>query len=83
MGLGLHSWVRPDRCLGGQAQDPAVGAVVGVNPVRLDGPSARSQFSGFFLNALPGILDMTQRSVGLADAEAQGDAIIQPRMGEV
>jgi hypothetical protein len=57
--------------------------------VRIDFPaptasaiSAPSEFSGFFLNALPGILDVTQGSMCLADTEAQSEAIIQPRMGE-
>jgi|BarGraIncu00222A_1022003.scaffolds.fasta_scaffold114740_2 hypothetical protein len=44
--------------------------------------SAPSEFSGFFLNTLPGILDVTQGSMCLADTEAQSEAIIQPRMGE-
>ena len=44
--------------------------------------SAPSEFSGFFLNALPGILDVTQGSVCLAHTEAQSEAIVQPRMSE-
>src|ERR1019366_5656377 len=42
-----------------------------------------SQFAGFFLNAPPGILHVTQAGVCLADAEAQSEALVQSRMGEV